>query len=173
MPVGFFLQLSSVCSGIWQILGMFTDVCPVYEVQIIYCTQSSQGESRVGGFVHVSLPDNFMRSEYLPICSTSLLKVWKWTAFISSKLHSYLDYYWMLYCLGLNSATNDHSQKEDTRLDGPSVRLYQAISKFLAVSMLFRNCTGPLWLCHWTQIFIAPNFHSGSYSKVVSAGAMP
>jgi len=32
-------------------------------------------EFRIGEFVHICLPDNFMQSEYLPICSTSLLKV--------------------------------------------------------------------------------------------------
>lgn len=101
----------SACSGIWR--------CPLMCVQPIKCRPVTQGGFRVGGFVHVCLTDNFMQSEYLPICSTSLLKVWKWTAvFISSKPDSYLDYHWVSYRVGLNSATKHHRQKQDTAVDG-------------------------------------------------------
>lgn len=62
----------SACSGIWG--------CSLMRAQPIKCRPVMQGEFRVGGFVYVCLMDNFMQFEYLPICSTSLLKVWKWTA---------------------------------------------------------------------------------------------
>lgn len=101
----------SAYSGIWG----YSQMC----AQLIKCGPVMQGEFRVGGFVHVCLTDNFMQSEYLPICSTSLLKVWKWTAvFISSKPDSYLDYHWVSYHVGLNSATKHHRQKQDTAVDG-------------------------------------------------------
>lgn len=131
-------------------------------------------EFRVEGFLRVCLLDNSVQSEYLPLCSTSLFEVWKWTTlFIPSKPHSYLDYHWMCYCPGLNSAANDLSQKQDAGVGGFEVTLCQKTFTFAIMSMLFKNRIGPFCSCQWIQILIAQNFRNGSCLKVVLARAVP
>lgn len=149
---------------------MFTAVCPIHEMQISHDNQARVQSCRIS----TCLLDNAMQSEYLPLCSTSLFEVWKWTAlFIPSKPHSYLDYQWICYCVGLNSAANDHSQKQDAGVGGLKVTLCQKTFTFTIMSMLLKNWIGPFCSCRWIQILIAQNFRNGSCLKVVLARAVP